>query len=141
MKLRNSAKAVVVHDGRVLLTRCVDHTGEWYCFPGGGQEPGETLADAARRECLEETGAEVDPGPMLAVLEWHDTAHDTHAVEFYFRCTLRAQTRKPTTPDTTQLAVEWVELAKVPHIDLKPTALQAVVRDLNAGFRYLGLVD
>lgn len=53
MKLRNSAKAVVVHEGRVLLTRCRDHRGEWYCFPGGGQEPGETLANAARRECLE----------------------------------------------------------------------------------------
>ncbi|MCG3183959.1 MAG: hypothetical protein ICCCNLDF_02070 [Planctomycetes bacterium] len=33
MKLRNSAKGVVVHEGRVLLTRCVDHTGDWYCCP------------------------------------------------------------------------------------------------------------
>ena len=48
MKLRNSAKAVLVHEGRVLLTRCVDHSGDWYCCPGGGQEPGETLALVGR---------------------------------------------------------------------------------------------
>lgn len=53
------------HDGEthvVLTRRSADlrvHSGE-VSFPGGGQDPGEDLADTARREALEEVG--LDPG-------------------------------------------------------------------------------
>jgi len=59
---------LVSPQGRVLLLQrsdAGDHAGEW-CFPGGGVEPGETAADAASRECLEETGYRVgSPGALL----------------------------------------------------------------------------
>jgi ADP-ribose pyrophosphatase YjhB (NUDIX family) len=41
----------------VLLTRRVDN-GEW-CLPGGGVEPGESMAEACAREFFEETGLKV----------------------------------------------------------------------------------
>jgi 8-oxo-dGTP diphosphatase len=142
MKIRNSAKCVVIEGGRVLLTRCVDDRGEWFCCPGGGQEPHETLAEAAAREFFEETGARVTVGEMLCVLEWHDTAHDTHAVEFYFRATLQpgAKPGLGAIPDDCQVGVEWVELKRVTEIVLQPVAMKQVLRD-TAVFRYLGLVD
>ena len=45
-------------DGRVLLVR---HEGETtWSDPGGKQEPGESLEEAARRETREEAGVEVE---------------------------------------------------------------------------------
>jgi ADP-ribose pyrophosphatase YjhB (NUDIX family) len=141
MKLRTSAKAVILHEGRVLLTRCVDATGEWYCCPGGGQQPGETLAQAVRRECLEETGAIVGVGDMFCVLEWHDMPNATHSVESYFLCTLQPGSNigNGAEPDSMQIGVDWIPAAEIRGIDLRPGELKPLIADMP-GFRYLGLV-
>ena len=56
------AVAVVVHDGTVLVGRRADDALEEPGraeFPGGKVEPHESAAEAAARECLEETGVAV----------------------------------------------------------------------------------
>ena len=64
MAIRNSAKAIVIDRGRILLNRCTSRFGEYYALPGGGQNPGETLIETVKRELLEETGYEVNPDPF-----------------------------------------------------------------------------
>ena len=56
MSARNSAKGLVVHDGKLLVNRCISRFGEYYALPGGGQNTGEMLSETVRREVLEETG-------------------------------------------------------------------------------------
>jgi 8-oxo-dGTP pyrophosphatase MutT (NUDIX family) len=58
---RRGARVLVVdRDAHVLLLRGVDPArpadAPWWFTPGGGVDPGETDAEAARRELREETG-------------------------------------------------------------------------------------
>ena len=62
--------AVIVHRGKALLVRRDTEPlkGEW-SIPGGVLELGEKLHDGVRREALEETGLEVEPGEVLEVFD------------------------------------------------------------------------
>lgn len=54
-------------DSRVLLFRFTpDDRAPFWCTAGGALDPGETYEAAARRELIEETGLDLDPGPQVA---------------------------------------------------------------------------
>jgi 8-oxo-dGTP pyrophosphatase MutT (NUDIX family) len=60
-----AAVAARDHEGRLLLQqRSDDHT---WGLPGGWMSPGESALDCARRECLEETGWEIEITGLLGV--------------------------------------------------------------------------
>ena len=48
------AQVIVVREGRVLMVQHRQDGLEYWCLPGGGIEPGETPAQAAVRELVEE---------------------------------------------------------------------------------------
>jgi len=62
--------AVIVQDGRVVLIkrRFEPLAGQW-SLPGGTLELGETLEAGVAREILEETGLEVEVGPVIEVFD------------------------------------------------------------------------
>jgi 8-oxo-dGTP pyrophosphatase MutT (NUDIX family) len=58
---RRRVEVAIFKDGKVLLTKNKDKKdgSTWYGFPGGGTDD-DTDAEAARKECLEEVGVELD---------------------------------------------------------------------------------
>ena len=78
-----SGEAAVFHDGKLLLIRRTDD-GLW-ALPGGITDPGETLAESARRELLEEAGLDGRVAQLLGIFDsrlWHSEKkiHFYHAV-------------------------------------------------------------
>ena len=61
---------VIIEDGQVVLIkrRYEPLAGRW-SLPGGSLEVGESLADGASRELREETGLEVQVGPIVEVFD------------------------------------------------------------------------
>jgi 8-oxo-dGTP pyrophosphatase MutT (NUDIX family) len=62
-------RIMLIDNGRIVLVR---HTyQEGWQFPGGGMKRGETTAEAARREAVEETGARLLREPVLFGIYTH----------------------------------------------------------------------
>ena len=82
---RAAARVVVLDgEGAVLLLQGFDpgrpERGSWWFTPGGGLDPGESPADAARRELFEETGLHVDD--LGAVRFERDTTFEFEGVVY-----------------------------------------------------------
>ncbi len=62
--------AVIVREGEVLIVRRANPPlqGEW-SIPGGALDLGEKLRDGVAREVREETGLDVEVGPVLDVFD------------------------------------------------------------------------
>lgn len=55
----NSAKALIIRDGKMLALKLRDDDGDFCIMPGGGQKSEELLPDAVCREVAEELGIRV----------------------------------------------------------------------------------
>lgn len=122
--------AAIVRDGR-LLVACRAHpaelAGRWE-LPGGGVEPGETDADALRRECREELGAGIDVGDRVGT-DLPIGAPDRPRVLRIHAARLRPCSSEPAAHEHREL--RWVgpaELAGLGWLD----ADRAVVAELRA---------
>jgi ADP-ribose pyrophosphatase YjhB (NUDIX family) len=67
MDMRVAAYAVIVDEGRILMANWNEHGHSGWTLPGGGIDPGEDPADAARREIFEETGYTAELDELLAI--------------------------------------------------------------------------
>ena len=71
MKRIEVVAALIVREGRVFATqRGYGPWKDWWEFPGGKMEPGESREDALRREISEELSCAIVVGDMLDTVEW-----------------------------------------------------------------------
>ena len=128
MSARNSAKAVIINSGNILVNRCESRFGEYYTLPGGGQKDGETLLETVRREVLEETGYSVTPLRMSGIYERVSDGRDEgmcHKIYYIFLCRLDSpETVIPVETDRFQIGAEWVPLREIASRNLFPRAIR-----------------
>jgi 8-oxo-dGTP pyrophosphatase MutT (NUDIX family) len=134
---RERASAVCVDDGALLCVRLRDPASgiARLYVPGGGIEPGETPAQTAARETLEETGyaVDVDASSELTVrypFVWNGSEVD--CLTHFFRARLRGPRTPPQRVRDASYheGVVWLELALLPREFGYHTAIREAVRAL-----------
>jgi len=132
MSIRNAAKALIINDNKILMIKCQNTVANmledlpigaiYYDLPGGGQNQYETLEEAVKRECLEETGYTIAVEKLAAVYEeiltnedfrtkWGDYAHKVH---FLFACRIDDELVKtPSETDLDMVEAVWIDISDV----------------------------
>lgn len=153
MAIRNSSKALLVSEGRILVNRCVSRTGDvYYDLPGGGQHDFETMEEALVREVLEETGYHVRVLRFVALAEeindymLQDPAMEAyreyaHRVVHIFLAELTGERReKPTEADFQQEESLWLPVREADGLMFFPVQINGRISELirDEVPRYLG---
>lgn len=133
---RVGAYAVVVHDGRLLLTRISPgEADQGWTLPGGGLEAGEDPEGAAVREVFEETGYVVELVRLLGTNSLHIAAENRapgaprrhlHALRVIYEGRIISGALTHETGGSTDQA-GWVDveaISRLPRVDLVDAALR-----------------
>ena len=111
-------QVIVVRDNWVLMVKHQQDGQEWWCLPGGGQEPGETPAQGALRELQEECNVN---GVVV-----QQTSHVCYGPEdetYFFLVDIGDQTpslgHDPDVAVDQQVLVDvkWLQLHEIPERD------------------------
>lgn len=126
--IRLAARAIILHENRLLLVNAWKGRSDLWCAPGGGAELHSSLPDNLAREVMEETGLTVAVGELCLVNEFHDPRSDFHQVDIYFRCTITAGETSDTWVDPEGIVTRrrWVTRTEIQRMRVKPDSLAAV---------------
>ncbi|MGV8909328.1 MAG: NUDIX hydrolase [Propionicimonas sp.] len=118
-----SVVAVVTDDqGRVLLIHKTDN--DLWALPGGGHEPGESLAETVVREVFEETGYQVVPTQIVGTYTnpHHLIAYDDGEVRQQFSiCFVADLVGGNATTSSESKSVEWVSPEEIKDRTMHPS--------------------
>lgn len=135
---RNRAVALVLHNNQLLVMHR-KNARDYYTFPGGGVEAGETNEEATIREISEETTLDVEIEKL--VYELH---HDNGDIHYFFLCKYISGTPM-VMPGTNEYEdnelgfnlhlPEWLPFHEIPETTLYPLEVRdRLVADIKNGF-------
>jgi 8-oxo-dGTP diphosphatase len=122
-----AAAVLIEQDGRVLLVRRANEPfrGLW-TLPAGFINGGEDPAEAAARECLEETGLSVRVTRVLDIIAGKEHPRGADFIIVYQASILGGELR----PDDDVDAVEWFPRERLPDLAFRATQI-VLARDYS----------
>lgn len=134
---RVTVAAIVEDAGRFLIVE--ESVRGRHCLnqPAGHLEPDESLLDAVRRECFEETGARVVPEALVGIYQWQAGGNGRRVVRFAFDCRLEDIDESAALDDGI-IAAHWLTQAEIERhtLPVRSPLVVANVRDFLTGNRY-----
>jgi ADP-ribose pyrophosphatase YjhB (NUDIX family) len=129
-KIRNSAKALVIHNGKMLVSTINDNGDIFYIMPGGGQEVNELLTETVKRECAEEMGILVEPKSLQFVVEGLQ-GETFHRIDLVFLCDYIGEIENAIIHgDINQIGFEWISIENLLNEPLYPSKLRSQIINL-----------
>ena len=126
MKHIEVAAAVIVRDGRIFATqRGYGEYKDWWEFPGGKIEPGETPQQALVREIREELATGIAVGSLVRTVEWDYPGF--HLTMHCYWCTL--DSAKPRLLE--HEAARWLSRDELASVSWLP-ADREIIEDIKA---------
>jgi 8-oxo-dGTP pyrophosphatase MutT (NUDIX family) len=112
-------------DGRLVLNQ-----------PAGHLDPGESLAQACRREVLEETAHRFEPSGLVGIYRWHYAPNDVTFLRFTFIGRLEGTEERAL--DKEIVALHWLSPGELRarRAEHRSPLVQKCVDDFLAGRRY-----
>jgi 8-oxo-dGTP pyrophosphatase MutT (NUDIX family) len=118
--------AIVGEGGRILLLRRAPtmryRAGHWD-LPGGHLTLNEEIHECLRREVAEETGLEIELGPLLGL----NKANDGPYVQMIFGCRPRLPLREIRLQPQEHDAAQWLTVAQMPGVSRLIPYLSAIL--------------
>ncbi len=85
---RVCVRGLIYKNGKLFGQKLHNSKGDWWCTPGGGIDPMESLHDALTREIIEETGVRPVIGRLVLIQQFATKGHTSHGedeqLEFFF---------------------------------------------------------
>ena len=134
--IRNSAKALIIRDGKMAAVKLEEDGVVWYIMPGGGQETEELLPETVCREAAEELGMRVRAKELAFVVEGLH-GEPFHRVDLVFLCEYLGEIENAALHgDTNQTGFEWLDIASLNTSQLYPSKLRRPIMNLYEGKPY-----
>ncbi len=87
IKLKKRAVGIITKDDKILLFRRIKDNEEYFVFPGGGVEEGETIEDAVIRELKEELCINVTLDKFLFDIYVEPNPHENGRTSYFYLVT------------------------------------------------------
>lgn len=132
--MNSRVRAIIIDQNKILLIKRVKPDLTYWVFPGGAVEKGESREEALIRECKEELGFSIKVNDLFFKLKSAKSKTKGQIEHFYF-CKIisgklgtgNGPEYKPNSSYQGSYILEWVNIADLSDIDLKPITIKDLI--------------